>query len=191
MRLATRNSARCCIVATAHSVDDECQALPGARLPPPPGLGERANLGLEPSRLLPTCDCVAWTSEAAAARTHQTKPMIITALIMAQFRIKKVDRGEKCAKSCRFRSNVSFMSRTKVWCFHCFHYAPLRRGLFVGLIARTESCGQGWSQRRSHRHLPTRRVTSCAVAAGRNPEGADDLHVHDNTCASPPCSVSQ
>jgi hypothetical protein len=85
--------ARCHIVATAHSVDDECQALPGARLPPPPGLGERATLGLEPSRLLPTCDCVAWTSEATAARTHQAKPTIITALIMAQFRIKKVDWG--------------------------------------------------------------------------------------------------
>jgi hypothetical protein len=56
---------------------DECQVLPGARLPPPPGLGERATLELEPSHLLPTC--VAWTSEATAARTHQAKPMIVTA----------------------------------------------------------------------------------------------------------------
>ena len=98
--------------ARAHSVDGESQALPSARLPPPPRLGERATGELEPSHFLPICDCVAWTSEASAERTNQAKPMIITALFMAQFRIKKVDRGRKCAKSCRFRSNLSFMSPT-------------------------------------------------------------------------------
>jgi hypothetical protein len=90
------------------------------------GLGERATLELELSHFLPTCDCVAWTSEASAARTNQAKPMIITALIMAQFRIKKVDWGRKMREIMSFSQQRVFYVTNQIGsCDICLVF-PLR-----------------------------------------------------------------
>jgi hypothetical protein len=78
------------------------------RNPDAAGRGRTAGASLKPSRLVPTWDFVAWTSEAAAARTHQTKPMIITPLIMAQLRAKKGDRSRKMWEIALFLRQCDF-----------------------------------------------------------------------------------
>jgi hypothetical protein len=86
----------------------QSQSLRALRNPDGAGRGRMAGASLKPSRLLPPWDFVAWTTEAAAARTHQTKPMMITPLIMAQFRIKKGDRSRKIWEITSFSRRCDF-----------------------------------------------------------------------------------